>query len=201
MALITLPTAVGANGCDWEIVSFNIHARPATGAAVQPIYRPGSRFALNISYPPMYADDARKITSRLIRAERAGMQIDVPLLGVSQGSPGAPVVNGANPSGTSLPLRGCTPGYVFEEGYWLTLVNAAGDYFLHRVVGSVAVNGSGLATLSIETPIRAPFADGTTVLAAAPKVQGFIENGSLSLGSALPGKLVGGIAFRIEEYE
>lgn len=198
--MIELPALPAPNGCEPRIVSFNLHERPSTGAAVQTIFRPGSRFALDISFPVMTANDARKFASRLTRAEREGLRIEVPLLDVDQGAPGTPVINGNYPSGTALPLRGLTPGYVFDEGYWLTLTNAAGSYFLHRVVGSVAANGSGIATVSIETPIRAAILDGATVLVAQPMVQGFIETGSLSLGRAREDRLVEGIGFSLEEY-
>lgn len=194
--MITLPSLPAPNGCSPRVISFDLHARPSTGAAVQTIFRPGSRWALDFTYPPMKADVARTFTSRLVRAQRAGLRMKVPLLGVSQGSPGAPVVDGANPSGTALPVRGCTPGYVFDEGFWLTLIDAAGDYFLHQVVGSVVVDGLGKATVSIETPIRAPMADGATVLVAEPMVQGFIEE--VSWGMRL-GNMVDGIGFTLEE--
>lgn len=198
--MITLPEGFAPNECEAHIVSFDIHARPSTGAAVQTIYRPGSRFALDIGFPAMMPARARILTSRLTRAEREGLRMKVPLIGVSQGSPGTPLVNGDYPSGTVLPLKGCTPGYLFDEGYWLTLIGGDGSYYLHRVVGSAIVNGSGEVTLSVETPIRAPFLDGAAVLAATPMVEGFIENGSLSLGRAGPDRRVSGIGFRLEEY-
>jgi hypothetical protein len=194
--MITLPSTPAPNSCSPRVISFDLHARPSTGAAVQTIYRPGSRWALDFTYPLMKADVARAFTSRLVRAQREGLRMAVPLLGVSQGSPGAPVVDGDYPSGTVLPLRGCTAGYEFGEGYWLTLIDAAGDYFLHQVVGSAIVGGTGNVTLSIETPIRAPLLDGATVLAATPMVQGFIEN--VAWGMRL-GNLVEGIGFTLEE--
>lgn len=194
--MITLPPTPAPNDCSPRVISFDLHARPSTGAAVQTIYRPGSRWALDFTYAKMNANVARTFTSRLVRAQRAGLRMAVPLLGVSQGAPGAPLVDGDYPSGTALPLKGCTPGYEFGEGYWLTLIDAAGDYFLHQVVGSAIANGSGLVTLSIETPIRAPFLDGATVIADAPMVQGFIEN--VSWGMRLGG-LVEGVGFTLEE--
>lgn len=194
--MITLPPTPAPNDCSPRVISFDLHARPSTGAAVQTIYRPGSRWALDFTYAKMNANVARTFTSRLVRAQRAGLRMAVPLLGVSQGAPGAPLVDGDYPSGTVLPLKGCTPGYEFGEGYWLTLVDAAGDYFLHQVVGSAIVGGAGTVTLSIETPIRAPFLNGATVLVAAPMIQGFIEN--VSWGMRLGG-LVEGIGFTLEE--
>lgn len=178
------------------MVSFDLHARPSTGAAIQTIYRPGSRWALDFTFPKMPANVGRGFTSRLVRAQREGLRMAVPLLGVSQGAPGMPLVNGNYPSGTVLPLKGCAPGYVFGEGYWLTLIDAAGEYYLHQVVGSAAANGSGNVTLSIETPIRTPLLNNATVLVAAPMVQGIIEN--ISWGMQVGG-LIDGIGFTLEE--
>ncbi len=194
--MITLPASPAPNACSPRVLSFDLHARPSTGAEVQTIYRPGSRWALDFAYAPMAADVARAFTSRLVRAQREGLRMKVPLLGVSQGAPGTPQVNGDYPSGTVLPLKGCTPGYEFGEGFWLTLVNAAGDYFLHQVVGSAIVNGSGNVTLSVETPIRAPFLNNATVLVETPMVQGLIEE--VSWGMRI-GKRVDGIGFTLEE--
>lgn len=198
--MIDLPAQPAPNGCQPRIISFNQHVRPSTGAAVQPILRPGGRFALDFSFAKLTPADARKFASRLTRAEREGLRMKVPLLGVSQGAPGIPVVDGDYPSGTALPLRSVTPGYMFDEGYWLTLIDAAGAYFLHRVVGSAAANGAGKVTISIETPIRAPFLNGATALVQQPMVQGFVETGSLSLGRAGPDGLVDGFGFTLEEY-
>lgn len=194
--MITLPTSPAPNGCTVRVAAFDLHARPSTGAPVQTIFRPGSRFILEVSFPVMTADAARSFTSRLLRARRAGLQIPVPLLGVSQGAPGTPVVDGANPSGTTLPLRGMNPGYVFREGYWLTLVDAAGGYYLHSVCGEFTVDGFGKATLSIETPIRAALADGATVLVSTPQVQGFVAD--ISWGMRI-GNLIDGVGFTLEE--
>lgn len=194
--MITLPSTPAPNGGSPRVISFDLHARPSTGAAVQTIYRPGSRFAIDYTYAKMPANVARSFTSRLVRAQRAGLRMPVPLLGVSQGAPGAPLVNGNYPSGTVLPLKGCTPGYTFGEGYWITLVDAAGNHFLHTVVGSAIVNGGGNVTLSVETPIRAPFLDGATVLVTTPMIEGIIEN--VSWGMEV-GNLVQGIGFTLEE--
>lgn len=194
--MIELPATPAPNGASVRVVQFDLIARPQSGAPIQAIFRPGSRFALDVSFPVMRAAVARSFTNRLLRARREGLRMKMPLLGVSQGSPGTPVVDGAYPSGTVLPLRGLAPGYVVEEGYWLTLIDAAGAHYLHSVVGSAIANGAGQATISVETPIRAPFPDGATVLLAAPKVEGFIEN--IAWGLRL-GNLIDGIGFTLEE--
>jgi hypothetical protein len=118
---------------------------------------------------------ARTFTGRLTRAKREGLRIDVPLL-VSQGSPGAPLVNGAGQSGVALNVKGLTAGYQVLEGYWLTILDFAGTRYLHQVVTSVTANGSGLATVQIDPPIRANFLDNATIQLATPQVEGLVTS-------------------------
>lgn len=174
--MIELPALPAPNGVNAFLIDFGLTLRPATGGAVQRVGRAGSRFRVELTFPPMRGSDAKLFISRLIRAKReGGLRVDFPLLDVPQGSPGAPVVNGAGQSGTSLALRGLTPGYVFQEGYWLSLIDASGQPYLHNVTTGGTANGSGLVTLSVEPPLRYPFADGATALVAQPVVEGFID--------------------------
>lgn len=195
--MVELPETPAPNGMQPTLLDYGITLRPSSGAAVQRIDRPGSRFRMEVSFPPMKADLARTFVNRLLKAKREGLRMEVPLLGVSQGSPGSPVVNGANQTGTTISLRGFNPHHAVKEGYWLTLVDAAGDYYLHQCTDPVFVDGSGTATLEIEPPIRAPIPDGATVLLGKPKVQGFID-GEVTWGMEL-GNLVTGIGFALEE--
>jgi hypothetical protein len=198
MAAIDWPTKPEAqpNGCEPALLDFGQILRPSGGGKVQKIDRPGSRFRLKLTLPPMSTADAAVICAALLQAKRQGLRMEVPLLGRSQGNPGLPVVDGANPAGTSLPLRGMYDGYSLRPGYWLTLIDAAGDYYLHMVT-AVATVASGIVTATIEPPIRQPFADGATVLISRPKVQGWLTD---ELSWALnPGEIVNGVSFTIEE--
>lgn len=199
MAVIDWSTASAyqPSGCEAALVDFGQLLRPSLGGKVQKVDRPGSRWRLKFTVPIQSASDALAVASDLISAKRQGIKIDVPLMGISQGSPGSPLVNGANPSGTSLPLKTMTAGYVLKKGYWLTLVDAGGDYYLHKVMADATVSGGGTVTATIEPPIRQPFADGATVLIATPRVQGWITD---EVGWAMvPGELVGGYSFTVEE--
>src|SRR3546814_10400759 len=73
----------------------------------------------NISFPPMLPSVSRIFIARLLKAKREGLRIPYPLIDVPQGAPGSPVVDGADQSGTTINLRGLTPGYAAKEGYWL----------------------------------------------------------------------------------
>lgn len=196
--MIELPALPAPNGVAPALLDFSLTIRPATGGPVQKVARPGSRYRIEVTFPPMQPDVARVFVSRLLEAKRTGgLVIEYPLLGVSQGSPGSPVVNGAGQAGTSLAVRGLTVGYPFQEGYWISIISAAGQHYLHNVRVPVTANGSGLATLTIEPPLRFPFADGATILVAQPKIEGFIEGGEWSWSIDVARHT--GISFVLEE--
>lgn len=195
--MVVLPPDPAPNGVRARLMSFAIRLRPATGGAAQLIDRPGGRFVLDVSMPAMKPDTAAAFTAALLKATREGLEMDVPLLGRSQGVTGNPVVNGAGQTGTTINLRGLLAGYAAKPGYWLTLVDAGGDKYLHQIAAGGNASAAGTITLGIEPPLRAAFPDGATVLLARPKVQGFLTEEAawmLQLGD-----VIDGISFTLEE--
>lgn len=179
--MIELPSTPAPNGVTLSLLDFGLTLRPATGGAIQRIGRAGSRFRAELTFPPMKATTARQFISRLVKAKRVGgLRVEFPLTDISQGSPGSPVVNGAGQSGTTINLRSMTPGYVFLEGYWLSIVDASGQAYLHSVQAEATVNGTGFVSVVIEPPLRYPYADGAQVLVATPVIEGFIDGGEWS---------------------
>lgn len=174
--MVELPDDPAPNGVEASLMDFGMVLRPATGAAVQRVNRAGSRFRVAVSFPPMQPDTARKFIARFQKAKREGLRIPYPLLDLSQGAPGAPVVDGANPMGTTLPVKGLTPGYAIKEGYWLTLIDADGNRYLHCTTEAVMADASGDAELTIEPPIRAPLADESEILLAKPTIEGVVTD-------------------------
>lgn len=194
--MITLPSSPAPSSVTPELIDFGLFQRPATGAKVTRIDRAGSRYRLEVGFPPMQADTARVFISRLLKAKSEGLRLTWPLLGVSQGTPGSPVVNGSGAAGTSLPLRGLTPGYTVKEGYWLTVVDGSGNRYLHNVGANVTANGSGVATVTVTPMLRAALADGATVLLAEPTVDGLVTE---VFRWPLPTSRLIEIAFSMEE--
>jgi len=195
--LIELPDSPAPNGVEVELRDFGMTLTPSTGAAIQRLNRPGSRYRVAVSFPPMKPDVARVFVSRFQQSKSQGLRIDYPLLGLSQGSPGAPVVDASNPTGTTLPVRGLTPGYAVKEGYALTLIAADGSRYLHFVGDPVKAGSDGKASIKLTVPIRAPLANGSTILLAKPTVEGFVVDDiawSLSID-----RLVRGATVTIEE--
>lgn len=180
-----------------ELIDFGFVQRPATGAAVTRIDRPGSRWRAAFTFPPMQADRARVLIRRLTAARREGLRLRWPLNGVNQGEPGVPVVDGAVTGGATLALRGVTPGYVAKEGYWLSVIDAAGARYLHQVAGTVAADAAGEVTLSVQPLLRCALADGAAVLLAAPEMEGLPEE--VPQWNDAPGGIVTGLAVTLEE--
>lgn len=168
--MIILPSIIKPNRMAVDTLDFGFTQR---GAASIRVERPGGRFRLTFSWPreEMRPPVSGKFLSRLKRGKRQGVQIDL-LLPVPQGSPGAPVVDGAGQSGTSVAVRGLTPGYTAREDYWMTIIEADGTAHVHSVFSAVRANAAGEADVEIEPPLRAPFPDGATIELARPFIQG-----------------------------
>lgn len=166
------------------------------GASSLRVDKPGNRYSIGFTFPIMHVDDARRFVAKLQRAKRQGLRIDIPML-VKQGIPGSPVVDGVN-DGTTLNVRGFAAGYAVREGFWFTIVEAATDNaYLHSVYETTVADATGVATLQIEPPLRAPFADGDVIEFAKPYVVGFMEDFSWPVRSDRYVEL----SIAVEEFE
>ena len=195
--MLELPTTPQPADVTASLLDYGMVLRPASGAPALRVNRGGSRYSVQVTMPAMKADVARQFLSRLQSAKREGLRIPYPLLGVSQGSPGSPVVNGTDSAGTTLKLRGLTVGYTVKEGYWLSVTNASGVSFLHNVRATVVVAAGGTVNLTVEPPLRSVFLDGAVVRLAAPVVEGIVTS---DVSWSLPSDgIVSGLAFTIEE--
>ena len=170
--MIELPDLPAPNGAKPSLVDFGIDLVPPTGARELRVDRAGSRFGMEVSFPPMTADKARIFVSRLLAAKSEGVRIEYPLLDVVQGSPGNPVVDGAGQAGTTLNVRGMAPHYRFKEGYWLSIEDENGQHYLHNCRANGAADGVGVASLSITPALRHPFLDGAKVHLSKPMIEG-----------------------------
>lgn len=175
--MITLPTTPAPNDAQTSMIDYGANLRGALGARTVRVDRPGNRFRAAISYPLMKPAEARVFVSRLMRAKSTFVRMPWPLLGISQGAPGSPVVNGAGQAGTAIALRGLTPNYPFLEGYWISLFGG-GQHYLHNVTNAVNATAGGLATVNIVPALRFPFPDGAVVNVAQPMIDGFVDGES-----------------------
>lgn len=137
------------------------------------IDRKGGRYKIAFSYGPYVPEQARVMVSRLIAGKQEGLRLPLPLLH-SQGSPGAPLLNGAVTTGREIVLDGLTPGYFCKEGFWLSLVKD-GRHYLHSVRTGGRADASGNLTITLNEMLRDSFADNTVVNLAKPMVEGLVE--------------------------
>lgn len=193
--MIELPDSPAPNGMEPTLLDYGSVQR---GAAALRVNRPGSRWRMGFTYPPMLPDVSRKFVARLVRAKRDGVRITLPLI-VPQGLAGSPVVDGAGQAGTALALRGLAPAYIAREGFWLNVVEADGTSYLHKVFETGVADGDGKVTLEIDPPLRAPFADGDRVELSAPWIDGFVDGEDWSW--TVPLNRLIAVGFVVEEYQ
>jgi hypothetical protein len=172
--MIEFPALPAPNGCTPSLVDYGGVLRSAIGGATQKIDRLGSRFRVELTYPPMTEIDGRLFVSRLIRAKREGLRAEYPLLSVDQGLPGSPLVDGAGQTGYTLAVRGLTPNYAGKEGYWLSIVRS-GQHYLHNVAANFAADATGDAVIDIFPALRIPFLDADVVNLGKPMIEGIVD--------------------------
>ena len=194
--MIELPEQIVPNGAQPTLIDFGFVQESAGGAALR-IERPGNRWQVELTFPAMTGDDARLLALRMARAKNEGLRVEYPLQGVSQGVPGAPVVNGSDSGGRVLKLRGLTRGYMIKEGYWLNLIGSDGARYLHLVALPVRADAAGLAVLTVEPPLRIFPGDGNLAELAKPVIEGLVM--SDVTWTLSPGGLAGGFSITLRE--
>ena len=194
--MITLPASPSPNGARPELVDFGTVLRPIAGGELQRINRAGGRWKWDFSFPVMQPATLRTFTPLIAAAREQALRLPVPLLGVSQGSPGTPVVDGAGQSGQTLVLRGVTAAWQAKVGYWLHIADENGRRYLHQVTADATASGGGGLTLAIFPALRWPFLDGATVELASPTVEGLVTS-DVSWG--LDPRRLTALAFTLEE--
>lgn len=172
--------------------------RGATNGAGVRVNRLGSHYRAAITMGIGSADQRKRLITDLILAKQEGLRLPYPLQGVNQGYPGAPVVDGAGQAGKTINLRGLTPQYVAEKGFWLTIYAADGQGYLHNASQQCFADNDGKIALKLSEMLRTPFPDGALVELASPTIEGEILGNEQSWQLVRGGRMVG-IQFTIEE--
>lgn len=171
MAAIDLPNFAVPGSMSWAFEDAGFVQRGAQSDDYIP--RKGGRYRVTFTFGPYSPEEGRIMVARLIAGKQTGVRVAVPLLH-SQGSPGTPLLDGAVTTGRSITIDGLTPGYVLQEGYWLSLVKD-GQHYLHSIGTGDTADGAGEATVELNELLRTDFADNTVINLAAPMVEGFVE--------------------------
>lgn len=195
--MIDLPSLPGPNGATPRLLDFGGFLEPGLGGEVQRLNRPGNRFAVQMTLPPLVNQtDGRIWVSRLIRGRAEGARIEYPLLDFHPGAPGAFVVDGAGQAGRLLDLRGGTPRYAFREGQPFSL-EIEGRHYLYFIDLQELAGADGSATIQFSPMLRKQPPDGAVLHIARPMIEGFVMGDDLSWQMSLDRTI--GLSFEIHE--
>lgn len=172
--------------------------RGATNAVGVRIDRPGGHYRAQITMGIGTAVQRAALIADLVRGKQEGVRLAYPLQGVDQSGSGAPVVDGADQAGRILNIRGVTPGYQAHKGFWLSIVDVAGQRYLHNVFVGATASAAGKMAIVLAEHLRIPFADGATVELDAPKIEGDVAGNEQGWQLTRGNRLVG-IQFTVEE--
>jgi len=157
------------------VVDYGNTLTPFTGGAEQRINRPGNRWRVNVTMPPMDTyDDGRIFVARLVRARQEGLRMKFPLNGVQVGDPGSPQVDGAGQSGRILNLRGMADGFSAREGFFFS-IETDGTHYLYQVDDGFTFDASGNGSIIINPMLRVPPNDGDVCHFVQPMIEGLVE--------------------------
>lgn len=170
---LSLPTHTG-------IRSINLRGISQTAMTMSPFtYKQqihnhaGQRWEAEVTLPPMKRESAEQWIAWLLSLNgRSGTFLMGDVLGATARGAlgGSPVVNGANQTGSSLSIDGCTP----SVSEWLK----AGDYIqlgtnssatLHKVLQDVDTDPSGQCSLDLFPSVRTAPIDGSAVTTSNAK--------------------------------
>tara|TARA_R110002073_G_scaffold120601_1_gene262639 strand:- start:15784 stop:16374 length:591 start_codon:yes stop_codon:yes gene_type:complete len=167
---LTLPSSARLRMTGRRLISSRNEMTPAFGGPDSRVNRLGSRWAMQFQIVTLSAADALDWID--LEDETSTVTIEIPQPGLSVGSPGTPVIDGAAQSGNAYAVRGVTPGYVMRKGQWLSVIDA-GQRYVYQTRSAATADGLGDITIPLRPLIRSSVADGATVEIAQPMIEGF----------------------------
>ncbi|WP_292039015.1 MULTISPECIES: hypothetical protein [unclassified Brevundimonas] len=198
MAQLTLPTLPRSATFSEEPVTAGSTQKPAWGGPLLPLERTGDRWAFEVAIPALEAATCGAAFKLILAKGKLNTVImAIPETGMPARNYGAPRTRTSGAQGTTLPVKGLTPGVVIPNGKWINLV-VAGRNYLYLVDGQVTANSSGEADIKVWPMIRRSAAADATVRIADPVIEGHVP---VYGGAAVD--QIGAVAlnFRIEEAE
>lgn len=168
---LSLPTWPGPSRMTPRPIYARNELIPSYGGPESRLIRPGTRWAWDVEYPAMSYVESLAFDDILSERDTLIMEILQP--GLNTGSPGSPVVDGANQAGLILKLRTMTPGYSFVKGQWVT-VPVSDQLYAYKTSAAAVVGSDGRVNLPLRTMLRMPPANGAVVDVAQPRAEGFV---------------------------
>ena len=196
MAALVLPTRPATSAMTPRPISSRNEQRPASQGPVNRYMQPGTRWAWDITLPPMPYVKSLEWDDLLSESDTVIMKIYQP--GLDTGAPGSPLTDGASQIGRTLNLKNGEPGYPYRKGQWISLpVN--GQLFAYKVSAAITVGSDGRVALPLLTLLRLPPANNAVVDVAQPRAEGFatVDPASLEVATDRMVRL----RFTLEERE
>lgn len=173
MASIILPASPAIQSAKPSMLSFGTLLTPFLGGPTQRINRLGSRWTLTIRMAPMRAEpDGRIWVNALARGLEAGVLTSFPQ-DIDVGNPGNPLVSVAVTSGTTLPIKGLSPGYSVKAGQFVSIIHS-GRRYMYMFTADAVANGSGNLSAAIFPLLRTPLSINDVIEVASPKIEGWL---------------------------
>lgn len=196
---ITLPALPGARSATPRLQDWGADLTPSLGGAMQRLNRLGSRHALDVEMPPMLAEpDGRIWVSRLKRGKTDRVLFEFPQLDLVIGSPGSPKVKTVTAGGTSVPLKGLTPGYAIREGQFFSIIHN-GRRYLHSADAQAIADAVGDVTVTVTPMLRVSLSVDDVVEIAKPMIEGALAGDEFAWSIDVARTV--GLAFSIVEAE
>jgi hypothetical protein len=147
------------------------------------IDRPGYRYSVQYDLPPIPSSkEARQFETLLEQAARDDVSYPWPLDQKSLAA-GSPVVNGSNPPGAVINIRGLQPGFQFRIGQPFAVILADGSGTIQKATAAVSVGDAGTASVPVFPLTRSTFADGSVVEIERPRIRGILSYQGSSQGA------------------
>lgn len=193
--VVTLPTTPPPADFSLGLKTNQLDLRSATGGNLQRVQRMGSHYEVEVRLPRMTAKDARAWLG--LRAEGSLVRYAIQQPDMVIGNPGTPTVNGTGQAGSSLAIKGMTPGYVIQLGQAFNHTGSDGRVRLYVAKAQVVVGGAGTVIVPLETMLLWPPLNNDVVSFTNVVIEGF-ANVSPHLWGADVAQHVG-LEFSIEE--
>ncbi|MFN3584832.1 hypothetical protein [Phenylobacterium sp.] len=170
---IVLPASPAPARAKPRLVQFGLDLKPPTGAEAQRALRLGTRYAVELAYPPMTKAQFDDLFGALLDAATQETTVVAEYPQGAGGGVGAPLVNGGGQTGSTLNADGLTAGVAIPRGRFFSF-QAGGRHYLHATRQAVTASGGGAAALPIGPMLRASPADNAALEFVAPKIEGFV---------------------------
>lgn len=174
---ISLPTCPMPTDYQPLLRDFGTVLTPFLGGPEQRINRLGTRFGLKVEMPPLGVEDGGMVyISRLLQGRQSTVILPWPLLDFDPGAPGAPLINAAVASGTSIPIKGLTAGYTVKEGQFFSIIHS-GRRYVYMFTADGTASAGGNLTASIFPMLRTPLSANDVLEIAQPMIEGLVLPG------------------------